>query len=114
MDGYQILRKGVTATVKYGTAVAAGIGTGLLRYVNDNLVVKRWKRNDKPHKRPLEDAAMDIAFAFGGLVIGDKLADKVGKEMDELHDMIVKTFKPKQDEEPKQEDKPIDVEFTEL
>ena len=114
MDGYKILRTGVTTTVKYGTAVAAGITSALLRNINDTMIVNRWKKNDQPRKRPMQDAAMDLTFCAGGFIVGDKLADKVGKEMDALHDTIVKTFKPKQDEEPKQEDKPIDVEFTEL
>lgn len=113
MNGYQILRTGVTFTVKYGTTAAAAVTSAVMRALNDRRMVNRFDPNGRPHKRPVQDAAMDFAFAVGGLIAGEQLAERTGVWMDGVHDKIMNIVKPEKTET-KTEEEPITVDFEDL
>lgn len=113
MNGYQILRAGVTATIQYGTAVAATVTSVAMRALNDRRMKNRFDPDGKPHKRPMQDAAIDLAFAAGGFVIGDQLAERTGAWMDKVHDKVMNVIKLGKTEK-KTEEEPITVDFEDL
>lgn len=107
MEVYKAVRWVTTNAVRYGVTVAASCAEALLRHTNDTRIVSRWKRNDKPHKRPIEDGAMTFAAAAAGFVLGDRLAEETGKRLDALHDAIqIKIGKTSETKEDKQKTEP--------